>query len=218
VRHYGLNGRFGGSSFSFTFSGTTADADPGDGYVRFNNADVTLVTEIYVDLKDSEATVITDWIDNMAVGSRITAYLITDNSVWAEFALTSVTTAVDYRKLVVTYVANAGAFTNGVGDFVLSYSPVGTDGVVGSDGPAGGGVSFDFTFSTTTTDADPGAGTIRLNHATYSLATVMYVDLLDYLGTTITTVLDSLDNSTNSVKGSLGCSPRATTRSGPSTT
>lgn len=71
------------------------------------------------------------------------------------------------------------------------------------DGVAGGAVTWPVTFSTTTTDADPGAGTLRLNNATQTAATAIYVDLLDANLTDVTAVIDSLDDSTNAVKGEL---------------
>ena len=45
--------------------------------------------------------------------------------------------------------------------------------------PAGGDSAL-FKFSTTTTDADPGASYVRLNHATIASATIIYIDDVDY--------------------------------------
>jgi hypothetical protein len=52
-------------------------------------------------------------------------------------------------------------------------------------------------FSTTTADADPGNGYVRLGNATQNAAVVMRVDLLDRFGVNVTSILDSLDVSTN---------------------
>ncbi|UVK37631.1 hypothetical protein LHFGNBLO_004696 [Mesorhizobium sp. AR10] len=60
-----------------------------------------------------------------------------------------------------------------------------------------------YTFSTTTTDADPGNGTLRLNNASAASATAAYVDNLDAGGVTVTGILDAFDDSTNTVKGQL---------------
>lgn len=60
-----------------------------------------------------------------------------------------------------------------------------------------------YTFSTTTTDADPGGGTLRLNNASAAAATAAYVDNLDAGGATVTGLLDTLDDSTNTIKGQL---------------
>jgi hypothetical protein len=57
-----------------------------------------------------------------------------------------------------------------------------------------GGVTFPLVFSTTTVDADPGPGTIRLNQAIQNTATAAYIDLSDADLIDITGVLDSLDD------------------------
>lgn len=65
----------------------------------------------------------------------------------------------------------------------------------------GGGITFLQTFSTTTADADPGNGTIRLNNATQNAATQCFVDLLADNGSDLTALLDTLDASTSAVRG-----------------
>lgn len=65
----------------------------------------------------------------------------------------------------------------------------------------GAGYAFVWNFSTDTTDADPGAGIIRFNQAVQNTATQFFTDLLDSAGNDLTVLLDSLDDSTNTVKG-----------------
>lgn len=66
---------------------------------------------------------------------------------------------------------------------------------------ANGVLAITYTFDTTTTDADPAAGKLRLGNATQNAATVIRTDLLDSLGVDWTAVLDTFDASTNAVKG-----------------
>lgn len=66
---------------------------------------------------------------------------------------------------------------------------------------ANGVLAINFTFSTTTGDADPTAGKVRLNNATQNSSTAIRVDLLDSLGEDWTSVIDSFDDSTSTVKG-----------------
>jgi hypothetical protein len=61
--------------------------------------------------------------------------------------------------------------------------------------PAGGD-SAEFQYSTTTSDADPGAGKFRLNNATISSATEMYIDDLEYNGTDVSAWVQSWDDVT----------------------
>ena len=68
---------------------------------------------------------------------------------------------------------------------------------------AGTAFAIPYTFSTTTTDSDPGAGMLRLNNATQNAATTMRFDLTGADGKNWTSVLDTFDDSTNDVKGQI---------------
>lgn len=121
-----------GNAFSFSFSATTTDADPGTGNLRLNNATVSSVTQIYVDVAEFFGSDVTDWLDSLddasgTVKGRIRLYKRSDPAVWADFSLTAVTSATGYRKLVVTYNDHAGSFTTDPGDIVLDFTPAGGD-------------------------------------------------------------------------------------------
>ena len=79
----------------------------------------------------------------------------------------------------------------------------GYQGQQGGPGPAGGGISIPYTFSSNTTIADPGNGTLRLNLSTQVSATTGAMDLLSASSTDVTTILDSLDDSTSPNLGQL---------------
>lgn len=66
---------------------------------------------------------------------------------------------------------------------------------------AGTAVAIPYTFSTTTTDSDPGAGTLRLDNATQNTATTIRADLVGSDGSTWTDVLSTFDDSTSTIKG-----------------
>lgn len=68
---------------------------------------------------------------------------------------------------------------------------------------AGTAYSIPYTFSTTTTDSDPGSGTLRLSSATQNASTVIRADLLDAAGADWTTVLDTFDDSTSTILGQI---------------
>lgn len=67
-----------------------------------------------------------------------------------------------------------------------------------------------FTFSTTTIDADPGNGVFRLNNATIGSATAAYIDNQDSDGVNQIALLDTFDESTNTIKGKLTVRSKAT--------
>ena len=178
----------------------TSDADPGSGKLRANNATLSSATTLYLSTSDTAAVdvsaIIGAYDDStntvrgyLAIGHR------SDPTKWVICSVTgSVVTATGYRKVTVVYVAGPGGF--GAADPVaVGFARAGDVGAVGG--------AVDFAFSTTTTDADPGNGTMRLNNATQNTATTAYVDLLDAHGTTVTTWLDALDDSTNTIKGEL---------------
>ena len=59
--------------------------------------------------------------------------------------------------------------------------------------PAGGD-SAQFTYSTTTTDSDPGAGVVRLNNTNLASATEAYIDDLEANGTDVSAWVQSFDD------------------------
>lgn len=69
--------------------------------------------------------------------------------------------------------------------------------------PRGAVPAVEYSFSTTTTDSDPGNGNVRFNNATPASITTVYFDNLDRFGNTVTGWLDSFDDSTNTAKGTL---------------
>lgn len=91
-------------------------------------------------------------------------------------------------------VANSGTAAAAVLDFGIPRAPM---------------VDVGWDFDTTTTDSDPGAGKVRFNNATVASVTSIYFDNNDRDGNTITSWLDSWDDSTSSVKGTLTFTPAA---------
>lgn len=84
----------------------------------------------------------------------------------------------------------------------------GVQGIQGDPGPTGsqggfGGDSFNYGFSTTTTDSDPGSGMLRFNNATFGSITQIFIDDQDLNSTDIQSWLATLDDSTGNVRGSL---------------
>src|SRR5207244_4839140 len=68
-------------------------------------------------------------------------------------------------------------------------------------GATGAAITVAYTSDTTTTNADPGSGKLRLNAATENTATATYVNPLDTGATDWTAVLDTFDAASSTVKG-----------------
>ena len=67
---------------------------------------------------------------------------------------------------------------------------------------AGGAYALPYIFDTATADTDPGPGKLRLSSATQNTATVMRLDLTAG-GQDYTTLIDTMDGSTSTIKGSI---------------
>ena len=166
-----------------TWDNATSDSDQGAGTVWFNHGTVSSATVLYIDDVDAAAgtsinSQVDSWDDSTStIKGTITVTKSANAAVFATFNVTgSVTSASTYSKVAVTHVTSSGSFTNGdeiVVQFVRSGN-TGDTGSTGATGATGGGLPY--TFSTTTTDSDPGAGNIRLNHGTLSSVTAAYID------------------------------------------
>jgi hypothetical protein len=141
----GASGAYGGPiTLPYDFSTTTTDADPGNGNLRVNNADVTAATTIFIDLQDSAGTsrtALIDAFDDLAqAGTKGTIALISlaDPSKFVIYRMTAWTTATGYRKLTVVHVSSSGAtpFANG-DDILVKFEWAGIDGATGATGSGG---------------------------------------------------------------------------------
>ena len=114
-----------------------------------------------------------------------------------------------------TYTANGTTYTwNGTKWVRTSPSigaqgstgPTGAQGATGSTGAQGaegnfGGATFYYTFEANTTNANPGAGDLRLDNSTQNAATGIYICDTDEDGTDIASYLQTIDDSTSTIKG-----------------
>lgn len=186
-------GQTGHAGISMQYSTTTTDSDPGAGFIRLNNTSLNSATIMYVDDSDG-ATDISAWVqswDNSSSGSKgfITiAGNPNSASPLVIFKVTgTVTDASGYTKIPVAYVAGSTSITNSA-EISVQFSPAGDGDVAG----------LDYTFSTTTTDSDPGTGVLRLNNGTIGSATAIYIDDSDANSADVSAYLLTWDDSTNS--------------------
>ena len=187
----GQTGMAGGVSMQY--STTTTDADPGAGFIRFNNTSLNSATIMYVD--DSDGTTdISAWVqswDDSTSGTYKGYITIAGNpnpaSPMVIFRVTgAVTDASGYTKIPVAYVAGSTSMSNSA-EISLAFSPAGDSDYAG----------LDYTFSTTTSDADPGTGVIRLNNATLSSVSAIYIDDADANSADVSAYILTWDDSTN---------------------
>lgn len=138
----GAQGNPGADSEILTFSTTTADADPGIGQVRFNNATYANVTQIFLDDSNGNGD-IRDWVAGLAGSSSAVKAILAFRRMngfetnWVKFRLTGVIQATGYSKLQVTYLDHVGTLNTTANNTLFSVTLVGDKGDQGAQGDAG---------------------------------------------------------------------------------
>ena len=191
----------GGDSAMFQYSTTTADADPGAGKFRLNNATVSSATIMYIDDLEFNGTDVSAWIQSWddVVGNdtnrgRIRISKANTLDTWMVFKITGVITdASGYSKISLVYIDSAGTFADNDKVFI-SFVASGEDGTI---------PGYFYKFDTSTTDGDPGPGKVRFSNGTYASATVIYIDDADANGVTVSTDVLTWDDSTSTIRGYL---------------
>jgi hypothetical protein len=133
----------GALSFLWTFSAATADADPGPGALRVNNASVSSATAVFTDTADffgNDLTAVLAAIatSSSAVKARLRLSVRGDPTRWVVFNVTGDATPAGYHKFTVTYVSASAPAPFAAGDVVVaSFDTVGDKGTAGATGPIG---------------------------------------------------------------------------------
>lgn len=182
------------NSFSNPVIGTTISPTDADTY--FDDIDSamnafigTSTTSLAIALGSKSFT--TQASKTFLVGSFVQAMSQADRSNYMYGSVTSYNDSTGALVLNVVQIGGSGTLN----DWLLI-----TAGARGGAGPVSG---FRQLYSSTTTDADPGAGTFRLNHATPGSATAGYFDNVDTAGGTVSSIIDKWDDSTTTTKGFL---------------
>lgn len=201
----GITGNFGGATFDYTFDTTTTNADPGVGKIRFNNANVTLATQMYIDDQNDGATDIQTFLRTIDDStSTIKGHFRVSNKVdandFALYTISSITEQTGYFLVNCAYVSgSATAFTN-LEDVIITFARTGDIGATGFTGSYGYAGGLQWAFDTTTTMAAPSTGNFRFNSATPSSVSAMAFSITDFLGNGHRNYLVQWANSTNPVK------------------
>ncbi len=132
-----LTARVAAAAFAYTFSTTTADADPGAGVMRLNNADPALATAAYIDNSDADAVAVSALIDEWDDSTNTIKGTLTlrDRANAATRRTYNVTGSVvdgtGYRKVTLVYVGGAGALANAA-NLLLVFDRTGDKGANGA--------------------------------------------------------------------------------------
>ena len=191
----------GGDSAQFTYSTTTTDSDPGSGVVRFNNATIGSATIAYIDDLDAAGTDVSAWVQsfddvsgNDTNRGRIRVSKSNTLDTWHVFKVSAaVVDASGYTKVNLTYIDGAGTLANNDKVFI-SFVASGEDGSI---------PGYFYKFDTGTSKADPGAGELSFNNATYANVTKICIDDADSHGVTTQADTATWGSSTSTIKGFL---------------
>jgi len=191
----------GGDSAQFTYSTTTTDSDPGSGVVRFNNSTIGSATIAYIDDLDAAGTDVSAWVQsfddvsgNDTNRGRIRVSKSNTLDTWHVFKVSAaVVDASGYTKVNLTYIDGAGTLANNDKVFI-SFVASGEDGSI---------PGYFYKFDTGTSKADPGAGELSFNNATYANVTKICIDDADSHGVTTQADTATWGSSTSTIKGFL---------------
>jgi len=191
----------GGDSAQFTYSTTTTDADPGSGFIRFNNTTISSATIAYIDDAEANGTDVIAWVQsfddvagNATNRGRIRVSKANTLDTWHVFRVNAaITDASGYTKIPLTYIDGAGSLANNDKVFV-SFVASGEDGAI---------PGYYYKFATSTTDGDPGAGILRFDNGTYADVTEIYIDDVDANGGATQADTETWGSSTSTIKGFL---------------
>ena len=210
--------------FGFPYAwdtGTTA-ADPGTARVRGNNATLASITTLYINETDAWGVDIGAVLGAITNGSVIRLSKVGAQANTLVMTVSgSITDSGTYRAVPVTVTAVNGSFASNdslafelaggagaTGDTGPQGPPgdTGAAGADGADGADGTDPGIRWTFDSSTTMADPGAGDLRLNHAT--LASVTAIAVSDNCAETGNPSVESWvlawdDSTTTSLRGTL---------------
>ena len=124
----GVNGNFGGASFEYTYSTNTVDSDPGAGTLKFNNANLTSASILYIDDTDGGSTN-TDiqpflrTIDDSTstIKGHVKVSTKTNPDQFVLYTISSLTESNGYFKVTVAYVSGSvTSFSNSAAFFKIA--------------------------------------------------------------------------------------------------
>ena len=132
-----LTGAFGGATFTYGFLTNTTNSDPGTGNVKFNNANLSIATTVYIDDEDDNSTDIQSYlrtIDDSTSGIK-GHFKIADLANPDDFALFTITASsteeTGYFSIPVAYVSgSATSFSNGE-NLTITFARTGDKGDTG---------------------------------------------------------------------------------------
>lgn len=185
---------------------TATSGDPGSGKFLFNNATFGSATAFHISETDNNALSIAALlaaIDNGAGTNKILVYALKQGggAFYSFYVTAALSDQGSYDTFAITPITSAGSPSSN-DEFHFLFIPIekgdtGSTGSTGSTGAQGPATSLTWTFSTTTTDSDPGDNVFRLNNGTIGSVTKAFIDNNGPGSQSAAAWLDAWDDSTN---------------------
>jgi hypothetical protein len=147
------------SGLLFAFDAGTADADPGAGELRFNNATILSATQFFVSTTNLAGSNVATGLDQMddsgsTTKSLLTIYSAADDSKWVSGKVTGIVSATGYRKISLSSVTTSGGNPFSVGEELrIQFSLTGDPGSVSLPDADRGDITTSASGATFTIDA-----------------------------------------------------------------
>ena len=202
----GSNGVFGGFSGSWLFDSSTSTG-PATTNLRFNNATLASVSEIYVNDTNKDSVDYSAFLASFSNGSDFGTVRVFKRYDSTQFWIGTVTAVTDNTTdytIAVTWISSNGTFTDAE-ELVLSFTASGANGATGASVGAAYVVDVDYAGTITAADAGPsvlgtvtvGAGVLAsdddmLEFEAYYTSTVIAPDAKDIFYLSIGAVQFSL--------------------------
>lgn len=205
----GDKGDQGDPGFKYLFN-TAIAADPGTGKFLFNHATFLSATQLLISETDGNANGLAALLATLDDSTSANKCLVVCQKAsgvgyFAFYITGTLTDNGAYDTFPITPIAAAGSIANN-DIFFLSFGRVGNVGAAGDTGDAGADgreAALQYLFNTSTSNADPGSGKLKLNHATLASATALYISETDNDTNGLSAVLATWDDSTSTIKGRL---------------
>lgn len=208
----GNKGDQGDPGFKYLFNSATA-ADPGTGKFLFNHATFLSATQLLISETDGNANGLAALLatldDSTSANKCLAVCQKASGAGYFAFYITgTITDNGTYDTFSITPISSGGSIANN-DIFFVSFARVGDAGATGSPGSAGAtgtagrSAALQYLFNTSTSNADPGAGKLKLNNATLAGATALYISETDNETNVLSALLATWDDSTSTIKGRL---------------
>ena len=138
----GEDGSFGGAAFDYTFSTATTLTDPGDGFLKFNNASFLSASVLIINDVDDNTVSVYNYLQTIddstsSIKGHFTVTEKANTSNFAQFSITgNHTHSANSFQVPVAYLAGASSFTNNL-DIIITFARTGDRGDTGFTGSKG---------------------------------------------------------------------------------